>query len=107
MSKRCTACGQVFRPRPQIPNQIYYANPECQRERRRRWQQEKLKTDPDYRDNQSRSHKDWAKDNPEYWRQYRGAHPDYRQQKRNPKRLVGNIANMDVCRTNLLLPSER
>ena len=56
--KRCAACGHIFRPLPQVPNQTYCSNPECQQERRQHWQQEKLKTDPDYRDNQSRSHKE-------------------------------------------------
>lgn len=67
ISKQCAACGQVFRPRPQFPDQTYCSVPECQREQRRHWQQEKRRTDPDYRDNQNRAHKPWAEDNPEYW----------------------------------------
>jgi hypothetical protein len=55
----------------------------------------------------------WVKDNPEYWQQYRETHPDYternrqQQQKRNQKRVVADIANMDACRANLLFPSGR
>lgn len=111
--KQCAACGQGFRPRPQVPNQIYCSAPECQRERRRIWQQEKRRTDPDYRDNQYRSHKDWAKDNQAYWGKYRDDHPDYternrnQQQSRNQKRQEVPIAKMDVSAPVFPLPSGR
>ena len=58
-SKRCTACGQAFRPRPQIPQQCYCAAPACQRERRRSWQLAKRESDPDYHDNQVRAQRAW------------------------------------------------
>jgi len=113
MSKQCAACGQRFLPHPQVPNQTYCSAPECQRERRRRWQLEKRRTDPDYRDNQSRSHKDWAKDKPDYWGKYRDDHPDYternrkNQQKRNQKRQDVRIAKMDVSAPAFPLRSGR
>jgi len=53
MSKRCKACGQDFRPRPQVPKQTYCSTPECQRERRRITQQMKRRDDPDYLGNDS------------------------------------------------------
>lgn len=91
MSKRCKACGKNFQQHPQVTNQTYCSEPECQRERRRRWRQEKRRTDPDYRENQSRINKDWLANNPEYWSQYRDANPSYvernrtQQQRRNQK----------------------
>ena len=51
MSKQCQACGHPFTPRSQNPNQNYCTNSECQREHRRRWQQQKRRDDADYRDN--------------------------------------------------------
>lgn len=33
--KRCAACGEFFKARPQTPDQRYCAKAECQRERRR------------------------------------------------------------------------
>lgn len=54
-SKRCAACGQAFRPRPQVSQQCYCSAPACQRERRRRWQQAKRQSHPDYHDNQARA----------------------------------------------------
>lgn len=113
MSKQCAACGRIFRPCPQVPNQSYCSAPECQRERRRRWQREKLRTDPDYRDNQSRSNKDWSTENPDYWRKYRDENPDYvdsnrkQQQRRNQKRQETPVAKMDVSAPAFLLPSGR
>ena len=50
-TKTCNACGHHFTPRPQNPNQTYCTDPACQRERRRRWQQQKRRDDADYRDN--------------------------------------------------------
>jgi hypothetical protein len=74
----------------------------CQRERKRIWQQQKRQSDPDYRDNQRRSAKDWAKRHSSYWDEYRLAKPDYvesnrrLQQDRNKKQLQATIAKMDA-----------
>jgi hypothetical protein len=100
--KRCAACDQVFQPRPQVPAQSYCSLPDCQKERRRRWQQEKLRTDQDYRDNQARAQKAWLERNPDYWREYRSTHEDYVernrafQRTRNAQRNNSPIAKMDV-----------
>ena len=75
--RRCVACRRVFRVRAQTPKQRYCSAPECQRERRRRWQREKRGSDPDYRENQVRAQQGWAKRHPEYWRHYRAEHPEY------------------------------
>ena len=101
-SKRCAACGQAFRPRPQIPQQCYCAAPACQRERRRSWQLAKRESDPDYHDNQARAQRAWRERNPDYWREYRREHPDYsernrkQQRARNDRRRQHLIAKMDV-----------
>jgi len=50
MTRSCAHCGQPFQLRPQVPNQTYCASAECQRARKLRWQQDKLRTDPDCRD---------------------------------------------------------
>lgn len=101
--KTCNACGRTFAPRPQNPNQKYCTNSECQRERRRRWQQQTRQGDSDYRDNDIRTSKTWAAENPEYWKQYRDENPVYvernrnLQQQRNQKQRTTVIANEDVC----------
>lgn len=99
--KYCAACGQAFHPRSQAPRQSYCQKPECQRERKRRWQRDKLRNDPDYRENQARAQRAWNDRNPEYWREYRASHQEYvernrtQQRKRNTVRN-GVIAKMDV-----------
>lgn len=109
--KQCAACGQAFQPRPQVPQQNYCPMPDCQRERRRRWQQVKRQTDPDYQDNQARAQQAWNTRNPDYWREYRSAHPEYaernraRQRKRKSMATNGPIAKMDVSDALLPLPS--
>ena len=103
-TKTCNACGQPFPPRPQNPNQSYCTDAECQRERRRRWQQQKRRDDADYRDNDVRAAKAWAIENPEYWKQYRHENPAYAernrnlQQSRNRKLRAAVIANEDASR---------
>lgn len=113
MSRRCAACGQHFTPFPQVPDQTYCSEPECQRERRRRWQREKQRTDPDYRDNQGRSQKRWAQEHPDYWQQYRKENPCYvernreRQRTRNEKQRSAKIVKMNVSILPLLPPTGR
>jgi len=85
-SKRCAACGEVFQPRPQAPQQCYCAQATCQTERRRRWQQAKRQSDADYRDNQKRAQQAWLEQHREYWREYRRTHPQYEERNRTQQR---------------------
>lgn len=111
MSKRCKACGQNFQHHPQVKNQTYCSAKECQRERRRHWQQKKRRTDPDYLENQSRINKDWRTNNPEYWQQYRNANPNYvernrkQQHRRNKKRQDTPIGKLYVSKPSFPLAS--
>jgi hypothetical protein len=89
---RCAACDDLFTPRCNVPDQKYCSKPECQRERRRRWQRQKLREDPDYRANQAAARRRWRERHRDYWRRYRRSHPAYternreQQRKRNRKR---------------------
>jgi hypothetical protein len=107
---RCAACDDLFTPRHNVPDQKYCSKPECQRERRRRWQRQKLKEDPDYRANQAAAQWRWRERHPDYWRRYRQTHPAYternrdQQRQRNRHRGQGAtgpsppaIAKMDAC----------
>ncbi|OQW87752.1 MAG: hypothetical protein BWK72_12280 [Rhodoferax ferrireducens] len=69
--KICPCCGQPFQPHHKVPNQSYCSSPDCQQARRRQWERDKQKNDPDYRDNKSRSQRAWVDRNPNYWRTYR------------------------------------
>ena len=100
----CSACGDVFLPRSQVPRQAYCAKPACQRTRKRLWQRTKRRTDDDYRENQSHAQENWRRAHPDYWRQYRLEHPDYtdtnrtQQKERNDRRqtAIRPIANVDA-----------
>ena len=107
---RCAACEDLFAPQCNVSDQTYCSKPECQRERRRRWQRQKLREDPDYRANQTAAQRRWRERHPDYWSRYRRTHPAYternRQQQRQRNRYrrqaatgpsAPAIAKMDVC----------
>ena len=110
-SKQCAGCGKAFHPRLQTPEQCYCSSPECQRERRRRWQYARRHSDPEYRDNQSRAQASWAERHPDYWREYRQTHADYRernralQRERDARRRERVLAKMDVSTGDSPVPS--
>jgi hypothetical protein len=100
--KRCAACGQLFRPRPQIRQQRFCAAAACQRERKCRWQQAKRESDPDYRANQAQAQRAWCARHPDYWQAYRRTHATYcernraKQPERDRRRARRRLAKMDV-----------
>jgi len=107
--RRCAACGCLFVPRRNVPQQRDCAKRACQRTRRRRWQRQKLKVDADYRANQAAAQQRWRERHPDYWRRYRQSHPEYatgnreRQRTRNRRRRSAGtgpspppIAKMDA-----------
>ncbi|NIF81673.1 hypothetical protein F3J20_30635 [Paraburkholderia sp. Cy-641] len=101
-ARRCVACGSLFHPLSHVPNQRYCSAPNCQRERRRRWQRQHMRADEDYRENQHRAQASWRARHPDYWRQYRATHPAYRernavlQRERNARQRSLMVANMDA-----------
>ncbi|WP_042427141.1 hypothetical protein [Comamonas granuli] len=102
MTRPCACCGNLFEPRPQVPNQAFCFSPDCQRARKRQWQRAKRQSDPDYRDNQRAAQQAWSQRNPDYWRSYRDAQPDYvqrnrEQQKSRDQARNDDLAKMDVC----------
>lgn len=78
---QCIYCGAFFDPSPRHKNQTACKRASCQRAKKADWQRHKMKTDPDYRASQKISWQQWAKANPDYWKQYR---------KRNPKKVERN-----------------
>jgi hypothetical protein len=112
VKRRCAACGCLFTPRGNVPQQRYCSRRSCQRTRRRRWQRQKLKADADYRANQASAQRRWRERHPEYWRGYRQSHPEYARRNREGQRTRNRrrrspgtgpspapIANMDAYRS--------
>jgi hypothetical protein len=83
----------------------------CQRERRRRWHQNKLRSDDDYRANQAQAQQAWAGRHGDYWREYRSRHPDYtehnrlEQRRRDRRRRATHLAKMDASTPIYAVPS--
>lgn len=106
--KFCQSCGKKFLPWPQIRNQKFCSNPECQRERRRRRQAERRTRNPEQKSSDAQYFQDWSAKNPDYWKQYREAHPAYteRNRQQQKERSVARIAkdNVSVMKA---LPSGR
>jgi hypothetical protein len=107
--RQCGNCKRRFNVRPQSPNQQFCSRDECQRARRSLWQQERLRSDLDYRENQLRANADWRARNPDYWRAYRQKHPDYVERNREKQKMRASrqraIAKMDVSRPQSSLRS--
>ena len=74
--RRCVCCRKRFIPKRNT-KQHYCANPTCQKERRKRYQHKKLKSDTDYKESHRISQKKWRATHPGYWHTYRLNHPVY------------------------------
>lgn len=104
----CLGCGESFKRQGHVPGQKFCHQPECQRERKRLWQKEKLRNDDAYRANQESAQEKWAGKNPDYWKKYRAAHPGYtacnrqRQMKRN-RRQAEKLQKSD-CKNGRVNP---
>ncbi len=68
---KCKCCRRILPANPRCKNQEYCGAPACQRERKRRWQAQKMNCDPEYRRNQQESYHYWSQRNPDYWQQRR------------------------------------
>jgi len=96
----CSHCGRPVSANPRVKNQRYCGEKDCQRASKRKWQRDKLAIDDDYKANQRACQADWHKRNPDFYKEYREKHPDYRkrntllQRCRNAKTRV--IATMDT-----------
>ena len=92
-------CRRLFDPNPRVKNHRYCDKKDCQRARKRRWQRQKMKDDPDYRDDHRDGQQSWIEKNRDYWRRYRALHPDYvkrnRLLQRERDRKRQNLAKMD------------
>lgn len=106
--RSCQACGLPFEVRPQTPSQEFCPSLACQRQRRSQWQKERLRMDPDYRDNQARAQHVWAVAHADYWRAYRAEHPAYSERNRkqqHQRNVARRIAKMDVWESLPIVPS--
>lgn len=83
--RRCIHCRARFSPLRNF-NQSYCSKSACQKKRRCKYQQMKLKQDNDYQANQRTAEKKWHCTHPGYWKQYRAKHPKQREANRIAQR---------------------
>jgi uncharacterized protein (DUF4415 family) len=85
----CCSCGDVFERSVRHKNQCYCSKPTCRQARKAAWKRYKMRTDPEYKFNQTVSNKKWAKANAGYWKAYRQQHPE----KAERNRMLQSIRN--------------
>jgi len=83
--KICLQCDCQFVLK-RNPNQKYCDQKACQNARKRKWRNEKLERDPDYRENRNAASKRWREKNSAYWRKYRATHQEYSERNRKLRR---------------------
>ena len=92
-AKQCVACGKFFKPWPQTPNQSICSKPECQRARGKRNKQNHRRKYPELVAAQNR---DWATNNPDYWKHYRETHPDYVERNREQQKHCNHLRHQSA-----------
>jgi len=91
MSKeiKCINCNRRVQANERLKSgQKYCGREECQRERRRRWYREKIKTDNKYSKKQKECKRKWRDKKPahKYQSDYRASHPKYVESNREKQR---------------------
>jgi len=107
----CVHCFDLFILSPRHKNQTHCMKPACRRARKAAWKRFKMKTDPDFKEDQKVSNKKWAASHPGYWKQYRLKHPEKAERNRILQRLrnrksrgaVTAIAKVDASKPNKVL----
>ena len=101
MRRRCCSCRKMFTVCAHVPGQQYCCERQCQNQRRQNWRKQKMASDQDYKANQYDAQKRWCRKNQDYWRRYRGDHPEYVKRNRQLQRLrnAGRGADKPVCRS--------
>lgn len=84
---KCRFCHKLFPRSPRHTNQDCCKDKDCQRAKKREWQKNKMKNDPDYKSNQEDCRKRWKETNPDYWKEYRKKNPHYVERNRMLQRL--------------------
>ena len=114
MATSCCHCHQPLPASSRNPRQRFCGSPQCQRARKRQWQQNKIKTDPAYKLNQRQANRDWQKKNPGYWKRYRQKNPAYtesnraktRQRMEIKRQLTGVVRMFAKMDASLVDPSK-
>ena len=106
----CHCCKKKKERNKRIKVQKFCSTPKCQKARKAEWQKNKIKTDPEYRQDQNSSCRKWRKNNPEYYQKYRKLNPAKAEKNRILQKLrrkgirisddaqVNSVAKMDTLK---------
>jgi hypothetical protein len=105
----CVHCFDLFVPSPRHKNQTHCMKAECRRAKKAAWKRVRLKTDPDFKEDQRISNRKWAANHPGYWKEYRLKHPEKAQRNRllqslRNRRRRGQIP--PIAKVDALKPSK-
>jgi hypothetical protein len=116
IERRCRHCHRAFYPLSCQQAQMVGCDPGCQRPRRAQYRRSKIASDPHSREACRESARQWRKQHPDYWKQYREDHPAavernrVQQQARDCKRHITRLANnipaseLKSCPAKIWLP---
>ena len=102
-SRSCPLLPTDFPSTIYRPEQRVCGQPACQRQRRSDYHRERIRRDAAYADDVHASQRKWRQANLDYWKRYREQHPEsvtrnrQRQQQRDQKRRVVNLAKMNLA----------
>ena len=101
--KQCIICGTWYIPHPRtFKTQKTCSNPACRKTRKRLADQTWRRDNPGWSAGRQGKIRDWNAQYPDYWRQYRADHPEYRarERERMRKHRVLSVAKQDAIRQN-------
>jgi hypothetical protein len=104
---KCCCCQRSVPANPRVKDQKYCGRPECVKERKRRWRQGKLSTDPAFGPERRDSQRRWMKANPKYWRRWRRKHPEYMERNRHLQRTRDGrrrVCKVSACKVDSFQP---
>lgn len=100
--RRCKHCKCFFNPCPKVVRHEYCNKEQCQKARKRSWQEKEMDENPVYRKDQRDAQKLWRENNPDYWRKYRERNRRYADCNRE-KQKGRNEGNRDpACRQSVI-----
>jgi hypothetical protein len=100
--RRCPYCQCSFLPSVYRPQQVVCSQAECQRQRRRDYHRQKLRTDPEYGQVARDSQRKWRQAHPDYLRQYLAQHAQAVKQNRQRQQLRDQKRRIRVLEKNNL-----
>ena len=93
--KICAHCGQLFTAL-RNPRKTYCSAPDCQKARKRKWQERQRLSDPDFVLAKRDAQRKWAQNNQDYWSQYRQSRQQYAASNRKKQRQRNVATRSDV-----------